>query len=342
MASAIAMMVGGYILNATTFLGGSYIDFFNPRETTINGSLFVRISSIILLGAGHDFRPDYSRLCVLASLSPNVPHVALTATATKKYEEAIVSTLCLNKPTVIRENPNRPNITYQKFSRPPRGKDSYHSILEPLAVELKEKKLDFPLTFIYLPLEWCGYGYVLFSHILGSDQYQPPGCDEIPKFRLFNQYHAPQTEMMKAEILSSLSSSKSSLRVVFATVALGMGLDCPRVYQVIHIGVPRTMESYFQETGRAGRDGKNAKAILYYNNTDIAVNKKGMSDAMREYCKNDSDICLRKLLNYFDFDKPETELPSHLCCSVCEKSCSCLSCNQVRDLEVDLSMFNTE
>ncbi|XP_077989243.1 uncharacterized protein LOC144443579 [Glandiceps talaboti] len=254
------------------------------------------------------------------------------------YEESIVSTMCLNKPTVIRENPNRPNITYQKCSRPPRGKDSYHSILEPLAVELKEKKLDFPLTFIYLPLEWCGYGYVLFSRILGSDQYQPPGCDEIPKFR-------PQTEMMKAEILSSLSSSKCSLRVVFATVALGMGLDCPRVYQVIHIGVPRTMESYFQETGRAGRDGKNAKAILYYNNIDIAVNKKDMSDAMtmREYCKNDSDICLRKLLlNYFDFDKPETELPSHLCCSVCEKSCSCLSCNQVRDLEVDLSMFNTE
>jgi bloom syndrome protein len=71
---------------------------------------------------------------------------------------------------------------------------------------------------------------------------------------------------MKEEILCQLNSEKSNLRVVFATVAFGMGVDIHSVRQIIHIGPPRTIREYFQETGRAGRDGKFSKAILYYSN----------------------------------------------------------------------------
>ncbi|XP_070535048.1 uncharacterized protein [Ptychodera flava] len=285
---------------------------------------------------GHEFRPDYSRLCVLASLFPDVPHLALTATATRKYEEGIISSLCLRNPVRIRENPDRPNIIYEKYQRLPnlRGKDSYSAVLSPIAEDLKLRKLDFPLTFIYLPLEWCGYAYVLFDHILGKDQYQPINSSPLPKHRLFNQYHAPQTEAMKTEILSSLMDSSSPLRVVFATVALGMGLDCQRVRQVIHIGVPRTVEFYFQETGRAGRDGNFARAVMYYNNSDIASNRD-MSNAMRQYCQN-STSCLREfLLSYFDFEKPPSDSPKHLCCSVCKNSCTCWSCSSHEDVEME-------
>jgi bloom syndrome protein len=69
---------------------------------------------------------------------------------------------------------------------------------------------------------------------------------------------------MKEEILCQLNSEKSNLRVVFANVAFGMGVEIQSVRQIIHIGPPRTIREYFQETGRAGRDGKFSKAILYY------------------------------------------------------------------------------
>ena len=90
----------------------------------------------------------------------------------------------------------------------------------------------------------------------------------------------------RLEILQQLtgSSKESKIRVVFATVAIGIGVNIPEVRHVIHLEVSRTLELYHQELGRAGRDGKHAKASLYYNGTDIASNKAGMTDEMRRYC----------------------------------------------------------
>lgn len=83
--------------------------------------------------------------------------------------------------------------------------------------------------------------------------------------------------------------------MVFATVAIGLGVNIPALRQVIHIGVPRTLEAYYQEIGRAGGDGKPAVASLFYNKSDIAANVKGMTDEMRAYCL-DETYCLRKYL----------------------------------------------
>ena len=123
-----------------------------------------------------------------------------------------------------------------------------------------------------MPLKWCGFVYRLFESILGTNQYYPPGCLPLRKHRLFAQFHAPQTKIMKEEILCQLNSKKPILRVIFATVAFGMGVDIHSVRQIIHIGPPKTVREYFQETGRAGRDGKFSKAIICYNNRDIAMN----------------------------------------------------------------------
>ena len=92
---------------------------------------------------------------------------------------------------------------------------------------------------------------------------------------MFAQFHAPQTKAMKEQILKELASPTSKVRVIFATVAMGMGVDIPSIRNVIHVGPPRTVCEYFQETGRAGRDGKLATATLYYNNMDIARNEQG-------------------------------------------------------------------
>ena len=92
------------------------------------------------------------------------------------------------------------------------------------------------------------------------------------------------------------------------------------------MGPPRTVREYFQETGRAGRDGKQAHALLYHNNRDIARNRTGMSEDVRSFCQLE-DGCLRKfLLNCLDARVPDRKGPSHYCCSYCESACKCLDC----------------
>ncbi len=102
-----------------------------------------------------------------------------------------------------------------------------------------------------------------FESIMGINQYYPSGSLPVPKNRLFASFMLPKTSTMKEEILCRLSSETSTLRVVFATVAFGMGVDIRNVRHSFHIGPPRTVREYFQETGRAGRDGESSKAVLY-------------------------------------------------------------------------------
>ena len=135
---------------------------------------------------------------------------------------------------------------------------------------------------------------------------------------------------MKEEILKQLCSGRSVVRVLFATVAIGMGVDIPNIRQVIHVGPPCTVKAYFQETGRAGRDGKPSMACLYYNNRDIAKNRAGMEDNMRDFCAS-NEKCLRKLmLKSLDYEQDVVMNPLHLCCSVCERQCECFSCLHIQ------------
>ena len=117
-----------------------------------------------------------------------------------------------------------------------------------------------------------------FEKNLGSEQNYPSTAEAQLQNRLFAQFHAPQTKAMKDQILTELASPISKARVIFATVVMGMGVNIPEIRHIIHVGPPRSIREYFQETGRAGRDGKPATATLYYNNVDIAKNKPGMSD----------------------------------------------------------------
>lgn len=251
----------------------------------------------------------------------------MTATASRSDMKCIQESLGLKRCKVVVANPDRTNIYYEKVFRLGQDSDAIQSILMPVAEGLLHAKLEYPLTVIYISLKLCGFAYKLFEYVLGNEQYFPLGSSPNPSNRLFAQYHAPQTSKMKNEILRQLCSMQSTVRVVFATVAMGMGVDIPDIRQVIHIGPPSTVKAYFQETGRAGRDGKPASAILYYNNRDIAKNKAGMQDDMRAFCSNEQNLCLRNLLlKALDYDQDIPIKPLHVCCSVCKQHCGCSEC----------------
>ena len=255
----------------------------------------------------------------------------MTATASKNDRENIKKSLGLKSCVEVIGNPDRPNIMYKKHFRVGPDVDSLTDILAPIAEGLLKDQLCYPLTLIYIPLKWCGFAYKLFEFVLGCNQYYPSGSLPIPENRLFAQFHSPQTREMKEEVLKQLTHpSGSTIRVVFATVALGMGVDIRGIRNVVHITPPYTIQAYFQETGRAGRDGKPASAVLYYNNRDIAKNKHGMQEAIRMYCQS-KDKCLRYiLLASLDTDEKYIKpiYPKHLCCDVCDEECDCASCTE--------------
>ena len=267
---------------------------------------------------GDDFRPDFGRLGMLCALFPHVPVLALTATASKRDRAIIRNTLHLKNPLEVLVSPNRQNIYYKKIFRVGPDLESYESILQPIAEGLRKETVNYPLTILYMTLKWCGFAYKMFDKILGHEQYYPSDTEAVPENRIFAQFHAPQTTKMKKHILKELTSPFSKIRVVFATVAMGMGVDIQSIRHIIHIGPPCTVREYIQETGRAGRDGHLSTAVLFYNNTDIGVNRKKIGQEIREYCHLENK-CMRKyLLQCLDSELSETS-DGYLCCSNCNK-----------------------
>ena len=282
------------------------------------------------MSRGHNFREDYSKLGTLSSVFPTAKIVAMTATATKEYQATIIKSLNMKDPKLVTANPDRANIFYEVLQRPSFLKqsnvDQFEEILLPIADELITSNVKMPVTIIYSSLELCGVGYAFMDRKLGDHQFYPIGASQIPQNRLFAQFHSPQTEQMKSEIINSIVTESCTQRVIFATVAFGMGVDSPCVQRVIHFGVPRTMETFFQESGRAGRDGRPATSTLYFNNNDIGANIEGMEPIMKDYCKNPRNTCRRKIvLNHFGFGIPSAQ-EKHSCCDICRNDCQCSEC----------------
>lgn len=214
---------------------------------------------------------------------------------------------------VVSVCPDRPNIAYFKKERPGDNFAGLETILQNLVEEMSEKGEDFPLTMVYTDLDSIQYSFRFMKHHLPPQiAYKGPVATEN---RTFAQYHKSYTEDMKTLIVTDLGKSTPTLKVVFATTALGMGLDAPHIRRIIHFKAPPSIEQYLQETGRAGRDGQPAEAIVHYNGRDLRSNRPGLSPAMATYCRS-TEICLRSLLlTYLGYTASNDR--SSVCCGHC-------------------------
>ena len=182
--------------------------------------------------------------------------MALTATATAKLQKRVITILGMRNPILTYVSPCKPNIVYKLDSF-----DNIQDTFKPLLNLIKNEKVNLPRVIIYCRrYEDCASLYSYFKSGLGINFLKPKGAPDITEFRIIDMYTSCTDETTKQQIVE-LFTKPSQFRIVIATVAFGMGIDCPDVYHVIHLGPPDDLESYVQETGR-GRNGSVAYATL--------------------------------------------------------------------------------
>lgn len=244
--------------------------------------------------------------------------MALTATASIETRSVIIKTLGMKNPFIYSVSPHKNNIIYCVKEKP----SSLDKTLIPLVLQLKTLRRRMPRVIVYTQtLSDCAAIYELFRIILGKEFTEPPGLPDLAEFRLVDMFTSATQKEVKEEIVKSFCLEGTRLRVVICTVAFGMGINCPDVRQVIHWGASADIESYVQETGRAGRDGKLSCSLLFYSKRDLLKDLK-----LAAFMKS-TTTCRRRIL-FQHFDKLDSvDCNGCLCCDLCRNGCACAKCS---------------
>ncbi|TGV21620.1 DNA helicase RecQ [Pseudoalteromonas sp. MEBiC 03607] len=266
---------------------------FLERLSHLNLALFAIDEAHCVSHWGHDFRPHYCRLNELKHRFMHVPMMALTATADKATRYDIIEQLQLNQPYVHTGSFDRPNIRYT----------------------IEEKFKPMVQLLRYLKEQQNQSGIIYCTSRKRVDDVAEKLADAG-----FNAaaYHAGMSNEQRQFVQSGFA--RDDIQIVVATVAFGMGINKPNVRFVVHYDIPKSIEAYYQETGRAGRDGLAAEAIMYFDPADIGRVRRFFEDIEDEQRRRveeqrfnamasfaEAQTCRRQiLLNYFSEYKRET------------------------------------
>ena len=219
-------------------------DFLELLHKKVTPALFAVDEAHCISQWGHDFRPEYIRLGQLRRLFPQVPIAALTATAEKQTRSDIITSLQLNDPHQVISSFDRPNIRYDVVDKA----KPYKQLCELLLRRSGQSGIIYCLSRKRVEE---------IAAKLNRDGYRAVA------------YHAGLDHEVRRTAQDSFL--RDDVQIITATVAFGMGIDKPNVRFVVHYDLPKNIEGYYQETGRAGRDGLSAEALLLYSSADAAI-----------------------------------------------------------------------
>lgn len=259
---------------------------------------------------GHDFRPDYQTLGKLRADYPGIPVMAMTATANHRVKADVVASLGIKGCKVLEQSFNRGNLRYEVREK------NQKTVVADIAKFIQSSHKN-----------QCGIVYCLSRR----------ACEEVAD-RLTHDhglqaqhYHAALSKQDRLAIQESWQGGE--FRIIVATIAFGMGIDKGDVRFVVHHTLPQSLEGYYQETGRAGRDGKSSTCVLYFNYKDTNVIKRMIDDGegtteqkeqqhgnlrrVVQYCMNKNDCRRAQVLQYFG-----EIFPPEACHHTCDNCCN--------------------
>ncbi len=310
-------------LQDEALMGKLKILYIAPERMALNNfKIFLKNLKLSLIAVdeahcisewGHDFRPDYRNLKMLKNLFPQTPIIALTATATEKARQDILKELGIEQAKIFISSFNRPNLNLTVIKK--------KNALEKLLTLLENYKNESVIIYCFSRKDTEN-----LANGLNHNGFKA------------RAYHAG-LETEKRKITQELFI-KDEINIIVATIAFGMGIDKPNVRLIVHYTFPKSLEGYYQEIGRAGRDGLPSDCVMFYTYADVVKHKFFLNDIVDKNLKKQAERKLNEIMEYAELKSCRRRyILSYFGETYLEKNCQTCDCCNVEKKIFDATII---